>query len=133
FSEDVVGFDASKIEVAGGVAGAFNAVNGRTYTLVVTPNTTPNEGNVTVSVAAGAVSDLAGNALADGVSASQAYEFAVAKDEEGKDIVDEQGNTVGQAPEADTTAPTLRITDNVPGVANGPVLFTFSFSEDVVG
>ncbi|RPH41457.1 MAG: hypothetical protein EHM87_19670 [Burkholderiales bacterium] len=36
-------------------------------------------------------------------------------------------------PPADTTRPTLTITDDRTGVANGPVTFTFAFSEPVAG
>lgn len=37
----------------------------------------------------------------------------------------------GGAEAPDTTAPTVTITDSVPGTASGPVTFTFTFSEDV--
>ncbi len=57
FSNEVIGFDASDITVTNGVKGAFTAIDGDTYTLVVT-----NTGNVvqTVSVASGAYTDTTG-------------------------------------------------------------------------
>jgi hypothetical protein len=73
FSEDVgVSFEAADITVSGGTAGAFTRVDGRQATLVVTP--TPNvAGTMTVSVAAGRFTDIAGNANAAAASASKDY------------------------------------------------------------
>jgi hypothetical protein len=104
FSESVSGFTADDIAVTGGSKGAF-AGSGANYTLLVTPN--PNAaGTITVDVPAAAASDAAGNASAAATQASQAF---------------------------DTQAPLLAITDNAPGVATGPVTFSFAFSEPVFG
>ncbi|WP_396436073.1 Ig-like domain-containing protein, partial [Limnohabitans sp.] len=100
FSEAVADFELSKITITGGTAGALNQTSATQFSLVVTPNansTTP----ITLSVAAGSVRDLQGNALAGTVSVSQAV------------------NTVfdanNPAPVADTTAPSLVITDSEAG------------------
>jgi Bacterial Ig-like domain len=62
FSEDVgTSFDATDITVDGGSPSAFTRVGGTQATLLVTP--TPGvPGTMTVSVAAGSFSDIAGNA-----------------------------------------------------------------------
>jgi hypothetical protein len=77
FSEDVgASFTASDVVITGGTAGTFTKVSGTQATLVVTP--TPNSaGTITVSVAPGSFSDLAGNANTVGASAQQAYESVV--------------------------------------------------------
>ena len=76
FSEDVgVSFEAGDIAVTDGIAGTFTRIDGRQATLVVTPP--PNEaGTMTVSVAAGAFTDLANNANTVGASASQDFKAA---------------------------------------------------------
>jgi len=108
FSEGVdASFDATKIAVSGGVAGAFTRSSATVSTLVVNPaaNTT---GTINVSVAAGAFKDLAGNASTASASASQGY------------------NTTS------VLIPTVVITDNVAAAsASGPVTFTFTFSEAI--
>ena len=73
FSEDVgTSFDGTDIMVSGGSAGAFTRIDGRQATLVVTP--TPNAaGTITVSVAAGSFSDIAGNANTAAANASKDY------------------------------------------------------------
>ncbi|MBS0661431.1 MAG: choice-of-anchor J domain-containing protein [Verrucomicrobia bacterium] len=70
FSENVTGFDISDITVTGGTAGTLTG-SGSKYQLQVTP-TLPNN-PVTVSVAAGAVTDSSGNALAGGSSATATF------------------------------------------------------------
>jgi hypothetical protein len=76
FSEDVgVSFDDTDITVDGGTAGAFTRVDGAQATLVVTP--TPGvPGTMTVSVAAGRFTDIAGNTNAASASASKDYVVA---------------------------------------------------------
>ena len=76
FNEDVgVSFDATDITVAGGTAGAFTRVDGLQATLVVTP--TPGvPGTITVNVAAGGFTDIAGNANTASASASKDYVVA---------------------------------------------------------
>jgi hypothetical protein len=73
FSEDVgVSFDASDVTVTGGSAGTFTRVDGRQATLVVTP-TAGVAGTMSVNVAAGRFTDIAGNANTVAASASKNY------------------------------------------------------------
>jgi len=58
FSEAVNGFASAGLTVTNGLAGAVTRVNGRTYTFSITPNA---DGPVTVTVAANAAFDAAGN------------------------------------------------------------------------
>src|SRR6185503_2832633 len=102
------GFVAADINVVGGTQGAFTAVDGDTYTLVVTP-TAGFEGNLTVDVEAGAALDVAGNPSTPAIQSVQAV---------------------------DTKAPSVVITDDEPGtatIAGGDVVYTFQFSEAVTG
>ena len=105
FSEPVTGFDAGDIAVTNGTKGAFAQTGATTYTLVVTPPANAT-GTMTVTVPAGAAIDSVGNPSVGPVSATQAF---------------------------DTAAPTLAITDNVDGIANGNVTFLFTFNEAVSG
>ncbi|HCC07509.1 MAG TPA: hypothetical protein DEP72_05055, partial [Clostridiales bacterium] len=57
FSETVTGFDASDITVVNGIKGMFTALNGATYTLIVTNSTS---GIQTVTVNAGVCQNLFG-------------------------------------------------------------------------
>ncbi len=108
FSEAVTGFSASDIQVSGGTAGAFTAVNASTYRLVVAPGGGAS-GTISITVADGVAADAAGNA--------------------------NTGDTTTQAYVNDLTDPVLTITDNIAGagVADGPVTFTFTFDEPVTG
>ncbi len=73
FSEDVgISFEATDVVVTGGTAGTFNRLGGTQATLVVQP-TAGSAGTMTVSVAAGRFTDLAGNANTVSASASKAY------------------------------------------------------------
>ena len=74
FSEDVgVSFDATDIVVSGGTPSSFTRVPGGTQaTLVVTP-TANTGGTMTVSVAAGSFTDIAGNANTAAATASKPY------------------------------------------------------------
>jgi hypothetical protein len=68
FSEPVTGFDASDVIVAGGgTKGTFTALSASKYTLVVTPPAVGAD-NLSVSLAAGAATDLSGNASKAAVS-----------------------------------------------------------------
>lgn len=58
FDEDVSGFDVSDIAVTNGTADSFMTVDAATYTASVLPD---GNGDLTVTVAAGAASDAAGN------------------------------------------------------------------------
>ncbi|WP_454436246.1 Ig-like domain-containing protein [Thauera mechernichensis] len=78
FSEVVSNFALEDVNIVGGTASgalieATGADAGKLFTLVVTP-TANYEGNLTVSVAQGAVTDLNGNPLAVEVSATQAVD-----------------------------------------------------------
>ncbi|MCL4182261.1 MAG: hypothetical protein KJ011_02320 [Burkholderiaceae bacterium] len=106
FSEPVDGFSVDDIAVTNGTKGAFTSVSTSVYTLVVTPASGVASGSMIVSVPAGAATDQAGN----------------------------QSVAQSTTQPIDTVAPTLSITDNVDGAtANGPVIFTFTFSEPVTG
>ena len=105
FSEAVTGFAATDVVVGNGTQGAFTAVSATSYTLVVHP-TANFQGNVTVNVAASAAQDAAGNNSTAAVQSVQAV---------------------------DTRAPTVTITDNQPGLTNGDITYTFTFSEAVTG
>jgi hypothetical protein len=59
FTEDVVGFDVSDLTVSNGVASGFIAISAREFTALITP---ASFGNLTLSVAANAAQDGAGNA-----------------------------------------------------------------------
>jgi hypothetical protein len=106
FSEPVTGFTASDIALSAGTVGAF-AGSGAVYTATILPPA--GTGTFTVNVPAGAATDAAGNPSTAAPQASQAY-----------------------AP-LDVTPPSVAITDNTPGTATGPVVFTFTFSEPVTG
>jgi hypothetical protein len=103
FSEAVTGFAATDVAVTGGTRGALTG-SGTTYSLTVTPPAGAN-GSISVNVPAGVVSDAVGLT-----------------------------NTALAAPVVvpfDTAPPSVSITDPVAGTANGPVTFTFTFSEPV--
>jgi hypothetical protein len=106
FAEPVTGFAAGDVQITNGTAGTFSG-SGASYTLVVNP-TPDSVGTVTVAVAAGSATDVAGNATTTTTSATQDFNVSV--------------------------PPTLTsITDNAPGLASGPVTFTFNWSEPVTG
>ena len=63
FSENVTGFGANDVTVTNGTKGTFSAVDGDTYTLVVTPTA---DGAVTASVGANAAQDAATNGNTSG-------------------------------------------------------------------
>ncbi|OWK40496.1 beta strand repeat-containing protein [Fimbriiglobus ruber] len=104
FSEDVTGFDETGLDVTNGTVSNFVAVVARTYTFDVAPAA---DGDVTVTVVAGAATDAAGN---DNLASNTA--------------------TVT----SDTTAPTVAITTTeLDPTAAALVPFTVTFSEDVTG
>ena len=105
FSEKVKGFKKSDIRISGGTAGTFTKVNGRVYTLLVSP-TDNAVGSIVAAVGKKKARDRAGNGNKAQKSSSQAF---------------------------DTKAPSLTITDNTSGSARSEVLFTFTFSEAVSG
>ncbi len=78
FSEDVgVSFEAGDVIVTGGTAGTFTRVGGTQATLVVTPPAN-SSGTMRVSVPAGSVSDIAGNANTAGAIASKDFDVRTA-------------------------------------------------------
>ena len=104
FSESVTGFETGDVTVTGGSKGAFGGT-GSSYTLVVTPS---GGANVTVTVAADAVTDGANNTgPAADVTATAVW---------------------------DATAPSVTIT-GMPGQISStdPFTATFNFSESVTG
>ncbi|MFC3175501.1 choice-of-anchor L domain-containing protein [Novosphingobium bradum] len=104
FSEAVAMFDASAFSVANGAVAGISG-DGTTFTVTVAPDA-GIEGAVQLTLLAGAVSDLAGNALAADISVSQAV---------------------------DTLAPTATITDDTAGTATGAITYTVTFAEAVTG
>ncbi|MGY0195955.1 Ig-like domain-containing protein [Leptothrix sp. BB-4] len=78
FSEDIGStFTASDVSVSGGTKGTFTLVSPTRATLVVSP-TASTTGTITVTVAAGAFADAAGNASTVAVTATQAYDTRAA-------------------------------------------------------
>ena len=111
FSQSVNGFAVDDVVVVGGTkAAAFasGADGSSVYTLVITPNA-GFQGNLTVDVAAGVATDLAGNPNTAAPQSVQAV---------------------------DTLAPSVVITDDEAGTANiagGTIIYTFTFSQSVNG
>ena len=107
WNEPVSGFVAADVVASAGTRGVLTQVSSSVYRMVITPP--PNtSGTLTVSVAAGTVTDLAGNPSASAFSTTQNYA-------------------------TDSIAPTATVTDDAPGVATGTVTFRFDWSEPVVG
>ncbi|WP_255312316.1 beta strand repeat-containing protein, partial [Zymomonas mobilis] len=103
-SEPLEIFTADKIKVSGGTKGELvqDSTNPLVYTMVVTPDAS-SEGNLTVSIPAGAVQDVAGNPTAAASGDTVAY---------------------------DTIIPAIVITSDSDGsVASGAVNYTFTASE----
>lgn len=100
-NEVIDDFTVEDVIVMGGTKGAFNIIDGTHYTLSVSPNpdsTTP----ITVSVAAGAFTDAAGNQNVTPITTTQAV---------------------------DTVSPTVTITDDKADVVSSAILYTFTLSE----
>ena len=103
FSKDVTGFSLSGITVVNGTASNFVMVDARTYTFDVTPD---GDGLVTVTVAAGAAADIAGNANEEASFTIRSERFS----------------------------PTATITSSASDPTNqNPIPITVRFSEDVTG
>jgi hypothetical protein len=104
FSEDVTGFDQTGLTITGGTLLSFTPVDGKTYTVVVTP---AGDGLVSVTVNAGVAVDAAGNT--NPASAPGEITF-------------------------DGTVPTAAVSTTAtdPTAAN-PITFTVTFGEDVTG
>jgi hypothetical protein len=104
-SEPVTDFNAEDVIVIGGVAGNLEALpDGLGYRLTVTPDADVASGTISIEVPEGAITGASGTPSTVATRATQRF---------------------------DTLPPTLTITDNIAGVATGPVTFTFSLSEPV--
>ena len=104
FSESVTGLTSGDFTVTNGTVTSVTG-SGTTYSVIVQP-TAGSQGNVVLTLNAGAVTDAVANANAEAAAASQAY---------------------------DTLAPTVTITDDIDGTATGTVTYTLAFSENVTG
>ena len=106
FTEAVTGFDNADVTVENGtLSNLVSADGGVTWTGTFTPTANIEDATNIITIGTG-YTDLVGNAGTGATSGNYTI---------------------------DTRAPTLTITDNVAGVANGPVTFTFTFSEAVTG
>ncbi|MGC4055835.1 MAG: Ig-like domain-containing protein [Paludibaculum sp.] len=101
FNETVTGLTVADFSVTGGTKGALTG-SGASYSLIVNPNA---DGQVTVDLAAAAVTDAAGNP-----NAAVSYSFV-----------------------SDRTPPTLAITPNGGSSNANQITFTLTFSEEVTG
>lgn len=104
-SEPVTDFTADDVIVIGGVGGDLEALpDGLGYRLTVTPDADVASGTISIEVPEGAITGASGTPSTVATRATQRF---------------------------DTLPPTLTITDDIAGVAIGPVTFTFSLSEPV--
>ena len=103
FSETVTGFVVGDISVTNGTAGSFVAVDGDTYTFVVTPTA---NGLVSISVAANVAQDAATN-------------------------LNTASNTLTRT--FDNVRPSLTLTSGTADPTNGTIAVTAQFSETVTG
>ena len=71
YSEDMTGFDINDVTISAGSKGAFTTISPSVYTLVISPPA--GTGTLTVGVAAGAATDLAGNGNTVATNNTQAY------------------------------------------------------------
>jgi hypothetical protein len=109
FSEAVSGFTAADVTVANGSKGAFTAVSGSVYTLVVTPS--PGfVGNVTVDIGNDIAQDGAGNGNSAATQSAQAVDtlapgVPVITSVAGNDVVNasEQTSAIAGTAEAGST------------------------------
>lgn len=104
FSEDVVGFDLSKLTIGNGIASNLQRITAnRVYSCMVAPLV---PGSVTVDLAAGKVVDAAGNPNLSAARLTRSY---------GMD------------------APTVVLSSTAPQTTNDVIPITVTFSEDVTG
>jgi len=103
FTEDVTGFADGDISVGNGSAGTITTVDARTYTALISPS---GQGLVTVNVAAGVATDLAGNNNTAAAQLSRTY---------------------------DSVSPGVAISSFATGPVKDPFTVTFTFTEDVTG
>lgn len=105
FSEAVTGFTASDITTSQGTLLSFQAIDADTYRIFLLSTGLTN-GPVTISVASNTFQDMATNANTSGASATITF---------------------------DNVAPTVAITPNSGSTTDNPIVFTFQFSEAMVG
>ncbi|CAK9013043.1 Outer membrane autotransporter barrel domain, partial [Durusdinium trenchii] len=103
FSENVTGFDGSDIQVTNGTASNLQMTSASVYTATITPAA---DGDVVVSIPAGAAQDAASNASLAATPVSIAF---------------------------DGTAPTVALTSAATDPVSGAFSVTATFSEDVTG
>ena len=101
FSEGVSGFDLNDIGISNGTGSAFTTISASEYTVLVTPAA---EGEVTVSLNADAVTDVAQNGNTAALPLSREY---------------------------DVTPPVVTVNSDATPATNGSFTVTFSFSEEV--
>lgn len=100
-SEPVVGFDLTDLSVTNGAATTFNQLSSTTFSMNIDPAA---DGDVVVSIAAGAMQDFAGNDNAESNAVTITY---------------------------DATNPTLVISSTVPDPTNAAFDITVTFSEPI--
>ena len=143
FSEIVTGFDAADITVVNGTKGTFTAVDGDTYTLVVTPMA-DFQGILTVGVAAGVAFDAAvtPNTAADlSVQAvdTLAPVASISLDAITADNIVNAAEAGGTVAVTGTVAGDVQVDDTVTLTVNGNSSYTglvlagLTFSVDVAG
>lgn len=112
FSADVASFASNRFALSGGsiATGSFTQVSAREFTVVINPNTN-REGQIQMTVPAGAFADVTGKA-----GNKVAYSFAQAYDTR-----------------QPSNEPTVSITDDSPntGIATGAIKLTFTFNMDI--
>jgi len=106
FSEAVNNFNIGNITISGGTLGNFSG-SGSVYTATFTPSDGVNNGTASITVAASAYTDIAGNNGAAGGSPSVTF---------------------------DTKAPSVIISSSSgSSTGNSPIPFTVTFSENITG
>ncbi len=103
FSEDVTGFDGADLQVTNGAASNLQMVSASVYTATITPAA---DGDVTITIPAGAAQDGAGN------PSEAATALAITNDQ---------------------TAPTVALSTSSPDPVSGSFTLTATFSEAVTG
>ena len=115
FSEGVMGFTSNGVEVSGGTKSSFVAMNSRDYRVTVTPYASSTQ-NIVIDIPASVAQDFAGNYNIASIKAAHSV------------------NTVVGSQTVDHIAPTVSISDDVPGtLTSGNITYTFIFSEPVQG
>ena len=143
FSETVTGFDAADITVVNGTKGTFTAVDGDTYTLVVTPMA-DFQGILTVGVAAGVAFDAAATPNTAAALSVQAVDTlapvaSIILDAITADNVVNAAEAAGTVAVTGTVGGDVQVGDTVTLTVNGNSSYTglvqagLTFSIDVAG